>query len=748
MLPAGSASHRGADGRARPLADHLAATARLAAGFAAAFGAGEWARLLGLWHDLGKHDPEFQRYLARVTGEDGHLEPDAAAPKRGPEHSIAGALHAIARLGDPTGRPLAFAIAGHHAGLPDWQSTESGDASLKTRLDKARQPDRDMLARAIAGGAPPALLDAPRPATAPQVKDAAQLAFLIRMLFSALVDADFLDTEGFFEPDKGTARAGWPPLAALLPVLDAYVDALAAQAARERPGPVNEARTAVLAACRERAALAPGLFTLTVPTGGGKTLASLAFALRHAQAHGLRRVVYAIPYTSIIEQTADVFRGVFAPLGEVLIEHHSSLPPDRESNRARLASENWDAPLVVTTNVQLLESLFAARPSRCRKLHNLAASVIVLDEAQLLPVELLRPVLFALDELMRGYGASVVLSTATQPALLARDKFPGLTACARELAPDPAALHRALRRTRVERLHGLARAVDWPGLAALLAAEARVLAIVDRRDAARDLLDLMPEGTFQLSALMCPAHRSDVLACIKKGLADPRAAVRVVATQLVEAGVDLDFPVVFRAVAGLDSIAQAAGRCNREGRLDGLGRVVVFRPPQPPPKGISTLAAQIGVPLLAEGDDALTPEAFTRYFGQLYWAQGDLDVHRMLTGSKPLLADRSCEFGFRTAAARFKLIPDEQVPLIVPYGDASAIADEIGHAGVSRERMRRAQRFTVGVYRKTAAGLLACKAAREIAPGLLQLDDARLYTRRTGLDVRRLGTFDPSELIV
>jgi CRISPR-associated endonuclease/helicase Cas3 len=230
-------------------------------------------------------------------------------------------------------------------------------------------------------------------------------------------------------------------------------------------------------------------------------------------------------------------------------------------------AKNWDAPIVVTTTVQLFESLYAARPSRCRKLHNLAKSVIVLDEAQLLPPSHLRPILFALDELMGRYGTSVVLSTATQPALGKREGFKGLEASGRELALEPEALRRRLRRVRVERLHNLERPVPWDELADHLSREPRVLCIVDRRDAARDLHALMTEGASHLSALMCPTHRSDILAAIRAALLEPERPVRVVATQLVEAGVDLDFPVVYRAIAGLDSIAQAAGRCNREGRL-------------------------------------------------------------------------------------------------------------------------------------------------------------------------------------
>jgi len=670
----------------------------------------------------------------------------SGSQSHGPEHSIAGAVHAIERLGDGNGRILAYCIAGHHAGLTDWASSDAGLGSLDQRLARART--LDLLGCAKSGDPPASLLRAPTPTDGPRDLDSAACAFFTRMIFSALVDADFLDTEVYFDRARTDARSGWPPLRALLPVLDAYVDAMSAHCRRERPGPVNEARAEVLAACRERAMLAPGLFTLTVPTGGGKTLSSLAFALRHARAHNLRRVVYAIPYTSIIEQTADIFREVFAPLGEVLVEHHSSLAPNRETNRSRLASENWDAPLIVTTTVQLFESLFASKTSRCRKLHNLANSVLILDEAQLLPSHFLRPILFALDELMGRYGVSVVLSTATQPALMQRPGFPGLRAPPRELAPDPERHRRALRRIRIERLHGLNEAVTWPELAGLLVAEPRALCVVDRRAAARDLHALMPPGTFHLSALMCPAHRSSVLADIRAALQSDGVLVRVVATQLVEAGVDLDFPVVFRAVAGLDSIAQAAGRCNREGRLSEPGRVVVFRAPHEPPPGILRQAAQISLPALRTADeDPLTLDAFSRFFADLYWSQGsNLDREHIVSGSAPLLG-HGLDFRFRTAAEKFRIIEADQMPVVVPYGDGMPRAREVERYGLSRERLRGLQRFIVGVFRHSAPALLADGAIREIAPGLFLLDNRRLYTD-VGLDLRRSAVYAPEDLML
>jgi CRISPR-associated endonuclease/helicase Cas3 len=366
--------------------------------------------------------------------------------------------------------------------------------------------------------------------------------------------------------------------------LDAH---MVTKAVSAPPSAVNTLRADILRQCRDKAALPAGFFSLTVPTGGGKTLSSLAFALNHAQKYDKRRVIYAIPYTSIIEQTADVFRDVFATLGdEVLIEHHSQADAaDRdETARSRLACENWDAPLVVTTNVQLFESLFAAKTSRCRKLHNIVNSIIVLDEAQQLPPEFLQPILAALNLLVKHYGVTVVLCTATQPALNSTayfDKSKDMRGLenVREIIDHPDALFTALERVKVELPPDLNATASWADIAAQIEQEDCVLAIVSTRKAARELHRLLPKNTLHLSALMCGAHRKVVVDEIKARLQAKREGrdvepLRVVSTQLVEAGVDMDFPVVFRALAGLDSIAQAAGRCNREGLLPGKGRVM------------------------------------------------------------------------------------------------------------------------------------------------------------------------------
>jgi CRISPR-associated endonuclease/helicase Cas3 len=385
-------------------------------------------------HDLGKYAAEFQAMI-RSADPEAHLEGVPKGPRQRVNHSSAGALWAMQRFrGSGFGRLLSYPIAGHHSGLPDWLG-EEGRAGLKDRM-----ADRSHLERTLLANPPRSILEAPMPTKG--IPKGADASLWVRMFASALFDADFLDAEAFFEPTVAPSRADWPTLTSLLAPLNAH---LARKAAAVEATPVNGLRAEVLRACRSAAAHRPGLFSLTVPTGGGKTLSSLAFALEHARQHGLRRVIYAIPFTSIIEQSARVFREAVG--SNAVLEHHSALGPrpEAETTRSRLAGENWDAPLIVTTTVQLFESLFANRTSQLRKLHNLAASVLVLDEAQALPSGVLRPVTAVLDELVRYYRCSVVLCTATQPAL--GKVFHGFSPF--EIAPDPPSLFRALDRVDI-----------------------------------------------------------------------------------------------------------------------------------------------------------------------------------------------------------------------------------------------------------------------------------------------------------
>jgi CRISPR-associated endonuclease/helicase Cas3 len=717
--------------RTQALFDHLTAVSALACGFAASFGAADVAALAGRWHDLGKFRPGFQTYIRGQGDENVHLETHITSSDK--THSIAGALHAVERFG-AAGRSLAYLIAGHHGGLPDWHG------GLDARLSKDNPDARREYDEARAG-APPELLSAGAALDLRQVPGGAKgFALWLRMLFSCLVDADFLDTESFMDGDKAESRAGFASLDELAARLETHLAALQASAGNTA---VNALRAEVLAQCRARAAEAPGLFSLTVPTGGGKTLSSLAFALEHARRHRKKRIIYAIPYTSIVEQTADVFARVVG--AENVVEHHSQADYDEETRdtlRARLACENWDAPLVVTTNVQLFESLFAAKVSRCRKLHNLVDSVIVLDEAQCLPPEFLQPILDVLNLLTQHYGMTVVLCTATQPALASKTYFDaaknrrGLDAV-REIIADPTELYQCLKRVVVE-LPDWDERSSWEEIAALLAAEDCVLAIVNTRGDARRLWRLLPAGTLHLSALMCGAHRAKVIEEIRQRLADKRAGrddrpLRVVSTSLVEAGVDVSFPVVYRAFAGLDSIAQAAGRCNREGEQE-RGRVVVFQPPEAPPPGHQRLAADACLDVLRSWPgDPLALELFERYFDRLYYGI-DLDRKGIV---RDLTPGPGLEVQFRSAANKFRLIDDEdQTTVFVRYAGYSgidALLFQLEKEGPERWLMRKLQRCAVTVKRRIAERLAASGDVAEVFPGCFVQRNDLLYDPVLGL---------------
>jgi CRISPR-associated endonuclease/helicase Cas3 len=691
--------------------------------------------LAGLWHDLGKYSLEFQDKLKAAAGHEAHLEAKARV-----NHSTAGGLYAIQKF-NIAGRLLAYVAAGHHAGLPDWEADSTGRAALSQRLLQEK-----LLSAALDNDIPAEILEQKFPVEKPIGRDP---AFWLRMLFSCLVDADFLDTEEFFDPEKTAQRTGYPFLCELLASFNVFMEDKLAKAPDTL---VNQIRAGILARCIEKAKDPPGVYSLTVPTGGGKTLSSMALALHHAAIHGQRRIVYVIPYTSIIEQTADQFRQIF---GNAVVEHHSNLDVDaeRETPRSRLACENWDAPIIVTTNVQFFESLFASRTSQCRKLHNIAGSVVVLDEAQLLPPEFLRPIIKALDELCKHYAVTVVLCTATQPALGPHKShgfaFEGLEGI-REIIENPPNLFDSLKRAEVKLPKKLHEPLKWKDLAKELAEFPSVLCIVNRRDDCRHLWSLMPQDTFHLSAVMCGAHRSQKIGEIK-GRLSAGLSTRVISTQLVEAGVDLDFPVVYRAMAGLDSIAQAAGRCNREGLLAEKGVLSVFVPPTRPPVGVLRQAAEIGTQMLEETvPDHLAPDRFTAFFRNLYWVQGEERLDKKGILHDLIDTSQTCRFSFRTAAAKFKLIDDSaQAPVIVSYGEEGArLVDQLTRLGPERWLLRKVQRYVVNLPRYLHERLRIDGGIREIHAGIFVQGHPALYDDDLGFCPDRAMIYAPDDLIV
>jgi CRISPR-associated endonuclease/helicase Cas3 len=725
------------------LDDHLWEVARLAGEFASAFGSHDWANLAGLWHDLGKYSTEFQQYIKTVSGYDAeaHIE---GKPGR-VDHSTAGAIHAMRQF-DKHGRILAYLIAGHHAGLPDWYATETAGKALSIRLEAEQSY---LLDRIPVQAISPAILAQAKPTT--KSKGGTEGFHLwLRMLFSCLVDADFLDTEAFMDRDKAASRGGYRDLPDLLKNFDKH---MADKTATAEATPVNAIRADILRQCRDKGQLASGLFSLTVPTGGGKTLSGMAFALRHAVRHQKQRIIYVIPYTSIIEQTAGIFRDIF---GDNVVEHHANLDPDKEKEdaRSRLATENWDAPIIVTTNVQFFESLFAARTSRCRKLHNIVNSVVVLDEVQLLPPEFLQPIADVMNLLATHYGVTFVLATATQPALGSFQSFGGQPFRGldnvREIMDDPDSLYQKLKRVEVAMPDDLIAPRDWPSIADELITHPSVLCIVSRRDDARELHRLMSvteegKNTLHLSALMCGEHRSRVIADIKTRL-KCKEPVRVVSTQLVEAGVDLDFPVVYRALAGLDSIAQAAGRCNREGKQDELGKVIVFIPPKPAPPGLLRQAGQISVSLLSGNKgNVLERDLAKQFFEHLYVRAPSLDkhgIHALLTQDA-----RDCEIQFRTAAEKFRLIDDSAYQtILVRYDDNDVLLGKLEKEGPQRWLMRKLQRYSVNLPKRVFAQLEASGDVRQIWPGIYAQVGNALYDDALGVVTD--GNIAPDDLTV
>jgi len=719
----------------QPLAEHLKGVSALARERGCKLGLEDLAELAGRLHDLGKYTPGFQ---ARLEGSDAV------------DHATAGAQW-VCSTDSPYDRVtadiLAYVIAGHHSGLADREGLEG--SSLQARLTKAI-PTPDLCWR-------DEITPLPVPTLPPGFKPhksrtGFQLAMLTRFLFSCVVDADYRDTEAFYAAAEGRTIQRGVDLTPddLLRKLMAYLNSLGAG---EPDTPINRLRRQVLDHAREQAALPPGLFSLTVPTGGGKTLTSLAFALEHARAHDLKRVIYAIPFTSIIDQTAQVFRTI---LGDsVVLEHHTALDEGRLSERdgaAKLkrAMEDWDAPVIVTTNVQVFESLFSHRPARCRKLHNIAESVIILDEAQTIPLHVLRPCVAALDELARNHRCSIVLCTATQPALGA-DRFEGGFEAVRELAPNPAALQKALTRTTIRHVGALTDAA----LVEALAEQAQGLVIVNSRAHAlalsRAALAAGLEGVIHLSTRQVAADRQAILERVRATL-KAGAPCRVIATSLVEAGVDLDFPTVFRAEAGLESILQAAGRCNREGKHpDGVRPVLIFEAPDwPAPREVRDFAAAMRH-VLSQHEDAAALDTITAYFEEVYWRKGAKALDRDGVLDQFKVGRTGTDFAFRTVGEHFHLIADGLAPVIIPRDDDACqkALEALPFATHTGGLARALQRFTVQVPPKDRARLLASGqvAFRDPASQFAVLTDASLYTPDTGLIWEQAGDLLPSESV-
>ena len=680
------------------LLSHLQNTAALAAEFAAPFGAEEMAYRSGMMHDLGKYSQAFQQ---RLRGSSQRVD-----------HSTAGAFEAFKQQAFAA----AFCVAGHHGGLPNGgtQADTTDDASLLARIKRGQNgllEDYSAFRQEVT-----------LPAAKPLALTPSSPFFFTRMLYSCLVDADWLDTEAFM---TGKARAPMgEPMPALLQKLESYIapwwDAKTL---------LNEKRCHILRSLLDAGVKERGLFSLTVPTGGGKTVASMAFALRHARANGLRRVIYIIPYTSIIEQTQLVFEKIFG--AKNVVAHYANVEfPDGENETGqnqRLAAENWDAPIILTTAVQFFESLFANRSSRCRKLHNIANSVLVFDEAQMLPVPYLNPCVWAISQLVKDYGCTAVLCTATQPSLNSRFAEYLPENPPRELCPDVPEMYSFFRRVRYVRAGKLAD----EALAARLQETSQCLCVVNSRKHAQAIFALLGggEGNFHLSTTMTPSHRRRMLKEIRRRLANGEPC-RVISTSLIEAGVDVDFPVVWRALAGLDSIIQAGGRCNREGRHGAEESLVYIFTPEAKAPMLMQQNISATERVMQRHEDIAAPEAIEKYFRFLYYTLKDakeLDKQQIL---KKITTEG---FPFATVAEAFHLIDTEECTVYIPREGGEVLVAELQTHGPSRQLLRQLGQHAVGVYPYHFRELAQRGAIAVVSENAAILLDTGLYSEETGL---------------
>lgn len=706
-------AHISEDGRKQTVLQHLEGTARLASEFASVFGETQMGQLMGLAHDIGKYTAGFQK---RLNG----------GPKV--DHSSAGAFEVMKQ----NQYRASFCILGHHGGLPNGGGRGDTDAesTWSGRLDKVRSgrvEDYSEFCKEIEFPQVPA----------PQIsgKNIAAECFVIRMLFSCLVDADYLDTERFMDGadqdmNQEQLKSGWVNPADMQELDKRLQEYIAGWFPPQNE--LNRLRCEILETCIEKGKTEkPGLFSLTVPTGGGKTVASLAFALRHAREHEKKRIIYVIPYTSIIEQTAEIFRKILGD--ENVLEHHSGVIYEdagggsSETIRKIKATDNWDMPIIVTTAVQFFESLYSNKPSKCRKLHNIADSVIIFDEAQMLPIPYLKPCVHGIAQLVDRYQVSAVLCTATQPALenIFKEYLPEHSVT--ELCPAAIRRNEIFCRVMFEKVGKL----TWQELGEKLREKPQVLCIVNSRKNANQIYQMMEgEGKYHLSTLMYPEHRRKVLEKIRKKLADGEVC-KVVSTSLVEAGVDVDFPAVFREEAGLDSILQAAGRCNREGKRPKTESVVtVFQSESRAPQ---LFAIPIGATrsVLRRREDFGSEEAIHEYFEELQDLKGEdaqdkkQIIKRMEKG----------DFPFKSIAEDFRLIENDVKTIFIPKEENQFLISRLRRGERTKELFQKLGQYGVSVYKQHYEALYQAGDIEILDEEAILLVNESLYSEETGLSL-------------
>lgn len=812
------AHHRESDGATQSLVTHLRDVAALASAFAGKVGLDKQGELIGLLHDLGKFSAAFQAYIKSAVGllnqdEDEEFV-DAAGLKGKIDHSTAGAqlvwreLSKHGQLGQIVGQILSLCIASHHSGLIDCLSSDTnsfGEDVFGRRMNKADdrchlnealgKADEAILAHARELTSQPEMLKAMQAAISGIVRAAPgkddksivaqqQIGLLVRFLFSCLIDADRIDSADFENPKgkKLRANGGYAAWDVLIDRLEKHLETL------QPRHPIDTLRQDISRHCLEGASRGKGIYTLTVPTGGGKTLASLRFALHHANKETnsmkMDRVIYVIPFTSIIDQNADVVRKVLEPDGvepsSVVLEHHSNLTPEEQSWRGKILAENWDAPVIYTTTVQFLETLFGAGTRGARRMHQLANAVLIFDEIQTLPLNCVHLFNNAMNFLVEQCGSTVVLCTATQPLLDKVDANKGAIRIpeGNELMPDVKKLFDDLKRVEVKnsRKPGGWTMDEIASLAREETARAgSCLVIVNTKNAAQTIYRLCKEQeripVYHLSTNMCPAHRKSILAEVRARL-ERQEPTLCISTQLIEAGVDVDFGAVIRFTAGLDSIAQAAGRCNRNGIRE-IGFVHVVNPQDEslgmlPDISVGRDKAERVLDDYEEnpdkfGNNRIGPEAMAWYYQNYFFARAnDMDypvADKTLGHDDTLLnllsinSQATAEYGrtkgqapniylrqsFMAAAKAFKAIDSLTRGIIVPHGEAGRATITALCAAYMPDKefdlLRRAQQFSVNVFPQTLEHLTKAGAVQEIleGTGILFLADSRYYSPEFGL---------------
>jgi CRISPR-associated endonuclease/helicase Cas3 len=710
-------------GVCQTLLEHSNNVAEIASAFAVNFSSQDWTYDIGLLHDLGKSSKAFQDYLQKSSSQDSDEDGEYALKTN---HSGAGAIYAAEKL-KCIGKVMAYCIAGHHVGLGDWTSIqerigETGGGKDKKYFD-SQVCEYVQNRLSIKNNLLPPKLNNFRN----------DMHLWVRMLYSCLVDADRLDTEKFLNEEKHKKRAKFSSLNDLYnKFLKGREDKIKSASSTK----LNKIRKNIFDCCIEAANKVPGFFELAVPTGGGKTLSAMAFAFKHAKIHNKDRIIYVIPYTSIIEQTAKILKDILGD--ENVVEHHSSIDPNKETESSRLASENWDSSIIVTTNVQFFESLYANKSSKCRKLHNITNSIIILDEAQMLPTELLYPCVDAMKQLVNNYKTTILFSTATpldfsEKMTEINPKFPTINQI-EKIIPENMNLYNELKRVNYNFLPKNSESDSWDKIASKLNQHEQVLCVVNTRKDCYDLFKCMPKGTVHLSALMCAQHRSTKIDDIKKKLASKKE-IRVISTSLIEAGVDIDFPIVFRAFAGMPSIIQTAGRCNREGGNIANGKVFVFNAPSVIPVGLMRKSADSTRDLMSRASFQIDTADISKEFFKLFVSKANEIGYRKL--NEALIQDACLgKFQFSSYAKDFNLIDDKyNKAVIIKYNNNNGLIDKLRYAGIDKNLMRELQRYIVNIPDIKFRDMQSNGLIEEVQCGIFIQDADGFYDEEVGLNI-------------